>query len=211
MTQGESDTPAEKRRPGPGRPPSLQDPQRVILGAAAQLFADRGYDRASLQDIAGAVGITKAGLYHYFTTKQEIYDSVTLDVLDTMLTQASASVAAEATSAGKLRAFMIAHATYFDDNHDKYRAIFLGRLAEGEDYTAEQLAARRRYTDLIAAILREGQRTGEFATNDAALLARGILGMLNWMARWYRPSGRDAASQIAASYAQVLLAGLTRT
>lgn len=193
---------------GRGRPPTLQNPHRTIRDAAAALFAAKGYERTSLQDIASAIGVTKAGLYHYFSTKQDLYDSITLEVLQSMLAGAvDAAGKAEGTS-DRLRAFMVAHARYFERNNNMYRAIFLGRHGIGEGYTFEQLQARRKYTDFLTGILREGQESGELDCSDPAAMARGILGMLNWMARWYRPSGPRTVPEIADSFASTILKGL---
>lgn len=194
--------------PGPGRPATIADPHRTITDAAATLFAEKGYDGTTLQDVASAVGVTKAGLYHYFPTKQDLFDSIVLGVLSDMLASAQARVADAHTPAERVAAFMASHAAFFEANRDRYRAAFIGRGGDLSVFTAEQMAARRAYTDFLAGLLQEGRAAGAFAFDDAALVARGILGMLNWMTRWYHPDGRKGAQAIAADYARIVLKGI---
>ncbi|PTW57619.1 TetR family transcriptional regulator [Breoghania corrubedonensis] len=198
------DTPS----PRPGRPSTMRDPRRTICDAAAALFAAKGYDATSLQDVASAVGVTKAGLYHYFATKQDLFDTIVLAVLSDMLDWARARVDVAARPADQVAAFMAGHAAYFAANRDHYRAAFIGRGGDLYVFTPEQMAARRAYTDFLTRILEEGRAAGDFAFEDAPLVARGILGMLNWMTRWYNPTGRKGAEEIAADYASIVLKGI---
>ncbi len=198
----------QETSPRPGRPPSLRDPQRTICDAAACLFAAKGYDGTSLQDVASAVGMTKAGLYHYFRNKQDLFDSIVLGVLSDMLDSARERVAGAKEGAERVAAFMVAHALYFEENRDHYRAAFIGRGGDLYVFTPEQMQARRAYTDFLKDILEEGKARGAFTFDDAPLVARGILGMLNWMTRWYNPQGEKTAEEIAGTYAQIVLKGI---
>lgn len=196
-------------RPGPGRPPSIEAPLPTIRAAAAALFAEKGYEGTSLQDVATAVGVTKAGLYHYFPTKQALYDAIVMGALDDLNAVAAEAIGAQPGHPEQLVAFMRAHAAYFAEHHDIYRAAFFGRAGyEKAGYTDEQLAARKAYVRLLEDLLAAGVRAGSLSVPDVPTFARGILGMLNWMARWYRPDGPQGAAQIAESYARTLLAGI---
>lgn len=198
----------QTQSPRPGRPSTLRDPRRTICDAAAALFAAKGYDATSLQDVAAAVGVTKAGLYYYFATKQDLFDTIVLAVLSDMLALARERAGTVATPAERVGAFMAAHAAYFETNRDRYRAAFIGRGGDLYVFTPDQMTARRAYTDFLTGILEEGRGAGVFAFDDAPLVARGILGMLNWMTRWYNPQGRKSAEEIAADYARIVLKGI---
>lgn len=199
----------KETRPGPGRPPSLEDPQRTICDAAATLFAEKGYDGASLQDVAQAVGVTKAGLYHYFQSKQALYEAIVLATLNDLRRTAEAAIAAAPGHHDKLVAFMSSHGGFVDHRRDRYRASFFGRSGgDMAGYTAEQLAARKSYVRLLETLLEDGVRDGAFRVEDVPTFARGVLGMLNWMARWYRPDGPRSAAWIAESYARTILSGI---
>jgi AcrR family transcriptional regulator len=105
----------KQNRSGPGRPPTITDPFRTICDAASALFAEKGYETASLQDVADAVGVTKAGLYHYFSTKQALFDAIVLNTLEELHETASAAIAAQPDHRSRLIGFM-----------SRSRDIFLG-------------------------------------------------------------------------------------
>ncbi|MGV0816340.1 TetR/AcrR family transcriptional regulator [Martelella sp. AMO21009] len=199
----------KKPRSGPGRPSSMEDPYRVICDAAAALFAEKGFDNTSLQDVATAVGVTKAGLYHYFPTKQALFEAILKDTLRDLHAGAVAAIAAHDSYPDKLTAFMTAHARYFSEHGERYRASFFGRGGGGEraSLTPDERAMRKAYVQLLEGVVEAGVDAGAITVSDVPTFARGVLGMLNWMARWYRPDGRLTAAEIAESYAQILLAG----
>lgn len=201
---------AKKIRPGPGRPSQIKNPRDTICAAAAKAFSAKGYDGTSLQDVAERVGITKAGLYHYFPSKAALFEAIVLDTLNAMILSAKCAIEEQGTQSGKLTAFMVAHARYFELHGDQYRASFFER-GSGSDYTSEQLEARREYTRLLEGILDAAVRNGEMVVENVPIQARGILGMLNWMSRWYRQDGEHRASEVAEIYARTILSGLIVT
>ena len=73
----------EPRRPG--RPPTLENARDRILDDASALFAKEGYDGTSLGELAEAIGVTKAAIYHYFPNKKEIYEAIIVRTLDGLL------------------------------------------------------------------------------------------------------------------------------
>ena len=187
----------------------MEDPVAAIREAAAALFADKGYDGTSLQDVAGTVGITKAGLYHYFPTKQALYQSIVLATLQDLRREVETAVAAADTAEARLLGFMAAHARFFQQNRDRYRASFFGRTEGDPDrFSPDELSARKAYVRCLETVLTDGVADGSLAVADVPTFARGILGMLNWMARWYSEDGPLSAVEIAESYGRTLVAGL---
>lgn len=196
-------------RPGPGRPSKIEDPVSTIRAEASALIATRGYSATSLQDVASAVGMTKAGLYHYFPTKQALFEAIVLSALQDLQAGARSAIAAQRDHNSKLIAFMVAHARYLEEHNEEYRASFFGRAGDGmEAYSQEQLASRKGYVQILENLLEKGVSEGVMSIDDIPTLARGILGMLNWIARWYRSSGPKTASEIAETYATTLLCGI---
>src|SRR3546814_3038960 len=111
------DRPVSAKRPRAGRAPTLAAPRERILEEAARLFARSGYENSSVADLAAAIGVSKAAIYHYYTTKQDIYDAIILEVLRGMTAAVSQAVAQAPTARERLRQFMLAHARYFEDHH----------------------------------------------------------------------------------------------
>ncbi|WP_028354564.1 MULTISPECIES: TetR/AcrR family transcriptional regulator [Bordetella] len=202
------DRPIPAKRPRAGRPPTLEAPRERILEEAARLFARCGYESSSVADLAAAIGVSKAAIYHYYTTKQDIYDAIILDVLSGMTAAVSQAVAQAPSAVERLRSFMLAHARYFEDHHAQFVTMLVGY--SGMAITEREDAARLRdgYERLLRDIIAGGIASGEFRALDVAATGRAVLSMLNWMARWYQPGGPQTAEAIAAGYFDLLSGGL---
>ena len=193
-------------------------PERVlhILAEAAALFAERGYERTSMRDLAERCGVSKSLLYHHFADKEEIYTRIALGFMQELHGYVAAQVAArvpEGTVRDRVGAFMAASAEFFE----RYRLVWLASTdAFWSDpnlrRSAERLRWRRAYEGLLRGLLAEGVRTGELAAVDVPMAGRFVLSALNWMPRWYRPGGGPgggmSAVEIAASYHRMIFDGL---
>jgi len=190
------------RRPG-GRT------RELIVVEAARLFALKGYEGASISDIALATGVSKPALYHHFADKDEIYTDIVVSVLAAMVAHARQSTAGIEDPVEKLRCFILAHAVYFEQHRYAFIAAQLGfrglRSADGRDVAVEH---RDAYEAILRDILKEADRAGALMVPDVATAGRLILSALNWMARWYQADGSQTASQIATDYANLLLNGM---
>ena len=197
------------RRARRGRPPTTNNPRERILQTAAQLFAVRGYEASSLGELASALNTSKAGIYHYFATKQEIYDSIILNVLTLLNNEVTTAVQAQREPADQLLAFMLAHARTFQAHYHEFVTMLVGFSGmAGVELRHEAIRQRDDYETLLRTIIRGGQESGAFAGNNPATAARAVLSMLNWMARWFKPDGSARAETFARDYYQLVLHGL---
>lgn len=192
-----------------GRPPTMDAPRQTIQSAAARLFAEKGFEQTSLQDVADAVGVTKAAVYHYFQSKQVIYDEIVVYLLDGLYDHVHAKITSDELPRDKLKIFMTSHAEYFETHYIAFVALFHGTSGIARNARSDrQLETRDRYEALLRGLLSEGASTGCFAIDDIAICAKGILSMLNWMSRWYKPDGRQHAAAIALSYYEIIYRGV---
>ncbi|TQJ95044.1 TetR/AcrR family transcriptional regulator [Achromobacter sp. SLBN-14] len=200
--------PPVQKRARAGRPPTLAAPRERILEEAAKLFARSGYDGSSISDLAAAIGVSKAAIYHYYPTKQDIYDAIILEVLEGLTQTVGREVASAVGGVARLRAFMVGHARYFEQHHAQFVTMLIGysgmALSERED------AARLRdsYEKLLRDVIAQGVADGAFRALDVAATGRAVLSMLNWMVRWYKPGQGDSAESIADGYFDLLVGGM---
>ncbi|OZI47436.1 TetR family transcriptional regulator [Bordetella genomosp. 5] len=203
--------PAEApKRARAGRPPTLPAARERILAEAARLFAQSGYENSSIADLASALGVSKAAIYHYYPTKQDIYDAIILEVLAGLGAAVDAAVAeaGDADPAGQLRAFMLAHAGYFESHHPEFVTMLVGYSGMALPEQADAARMRDTYEQRLRAILEAGVARGVFRAQEVAATGRAVLSMLNWMVRWYKPGQRDSARTIAQGYFDLLTRGL---
>lgn len=178
---------------------------------AAILFGRSGFDASSLNDLATEAGISKAGVYHYFKTKQEVYDAIIIETLGGLFEHVSRAVESVTDPQEKLLAFMTAHAEFFERNYWAFRCMlvsFTGMAAPLPRH--EAVVLRESYEHLLRAIIANGIQQGSFRNVDPACAGRAILSMLNWMARWFQPGGAKTAPEVAREYGDLLFHGLSR-
>jgi TetR/AcrR family transcriptional regulator, cholesterol catabolism regulator len=196
------------KRSGAGRPPALIAPHAQILQEAAKLFARRGYENSSIADLAGALGISKVGIYHYFATKQDIYGAIVSEVLQNLYTVVSQAVEHEVLPDEQLRCFMVTHALYFEAHHEAFVTMLIGYSGMVLPECADAVRLRDAYEKLLRDILERGVRQGMVRDVNIASTGRAVLTMLNWMVRWYKPGQQESAEAIAVGYFDLLWCSL---
>lgn len=197
-----------KKRTTLGRPATIAAPRETILANAAKLFAERGFEGASLQDVAAAVGISKAAVYHYFPTKQVIYDEIVIDLLKGLRQHVVERVDKSSDFGDQLRQLMLAHAEFFESHYTEFVTLLHGFGGLTRNIDRGQVNARDEYEKLLRQLMTDAKESGALTVGDPASVTRGILSMLNWMARWYTPGGRMSARQIAEEYFELIYNGL---
>ena len=183
-----------------------------LLAVAAKLFAARGYHGTRMDDVADAVGLNKATVYHYYASKSlilwDIYKSTADFTVDALHDDPTAS--ARETIFNFTRRLLTGIATDLES-----AAVY---FQEGpyitEWFTEEQVADIRKAETTVYEHVRDvidrGIASGEFNDCDSHVLALGYIGMTLGAYRWLRPHGRRTASEIAVEFSTALLRGLIR-
>ena len=143
------------RRTGTARPV----PQR-LLAAATRLFAERGYDRTSVQEIVEAAGVTKGALYHYFGSKDDLLHEVYARVLRLQQERLDAFADADAPVEERLRGAAADVVVTTIDNLDDATIFFRSMHHLSPEKNKQVRAERRRYHERFRALVEEGQRSG---------------------------------------------------
>lgn len=178
-----------------------------ILRAAGREFRSRGFVETGMRDIAGAAELSPANLYNYFQGKHEILFFCQNSSLDRMTTALEKARRARASAAARLRLVIVSHLRCLLDEVEGSAAHLLtNALPLGQQRYL--VAKRDRYEQGVRNLIACGMRTGEFVSADPALVARAMLGALNWSVQWFRPDGPMTAEEIAEGLADYLIRGL---
>ncbi len=180
-----------------------------ILKSAAIAFRRYGYHGATVEHIARALHMKKGNLYYYYRNKEEILfacHQYSLDRLMTILTDAEEATAAPAESLERLIVSFV-H-TILDELHGT--ALFLDLEALSPAHRRAVVARRDQVDRSMRAVIERGVDSGVFAAVDPKLLSFAILGAVNWIPRWYNPSGPQSSQAIAEAFASFLVHGLRR-
>jgi len=181
-----------------------------ILEAAAQVFRQKGFHGASMADIADAVNLQKASLYHHVSSKQEILLDLLDRALELLLERISPIATQNAPADERLRQMIRAYLQILAENTDLSAVLlFEHRSLEGKQH-ARHVPYRDKFEGLWRTVLADGVRAKRFVCDDISLATRAILGIMNWTITWYRPSGDMSIEQIADQYSSLLLNGLLK-
>ncbi|MGX6447511.1 TetR/AcrR family transcriptional regulator [Patulibacter sp. S7RM1-6] len=202
--------------PAPPKSPALRERydarQREVIETCARVFAERGYDGTSVDDLVRATGLARGGLYHYIGSKSQLLTRILEDLMAPLLDAAArivdgpdAPVTAEARLRELTRVWMRRV-----ESHRHHVQVFQQErhtLAREDGWQAVR-GDREAFERLLTGVLRQGAESGEFAVPDPALAALGLLGMVNHTALWFAPGGRLSADEVADGFVDLLLAGL---
>src|SRR5437868_5677257 len=177
-----------------------------LTRTAARLFAERGYHGTSLADVAEAVGMQKASLYHHIQTKEDLLWDVASAGAEAFHAALEA-VPDEARAVEKLRLALRAHLRVVAGQLD-VATVFTREWRSLEGERRERfLAERRRYEERIREFFRDGVERGELRTDlDVAAAALLFLSAANWAYTWLRPGGDTDG--LADRFFAVLLDGM---
>lgn len=180
----------------------------AILDAAAQVFRKKGYHGASMADIAEAVNLQKASLYHHVTSKQEILLALLDRALDLLYEQIARIARQEIPEQIKLERMMEAYLHAMTENIDLAAVLLLEHRSLDPELHARHVPNRDRFEALWRDVIQQGTRDGIFRPVDSGMAARALLGIMNWIITWYNPGGKMTVKQIADQYADLFLQGL---
>lgn len=181
-----------------------------ILEAAAQVFRQKGFHGASMNDIADAVNLQKASLYHHVSSKQEILLEILGRALQLLLDRISPITAQTIPADEKLRRMVHEYMQILAENGDLATVLLFEHRALERRQHARHVPSRDRFEALWRDVLAEGVADGVFNCDDIPLTVRALLGLMNWTITWYHPDGAKTIEQIAADYSNLLLNGLLK-
>ena len=181
-----------------------------ILEAAAQVFRQKGFHGASMQDIAKAVSLQKASLYHHVSSKQEILLALLNQALELLFERISAICSQNIPADEKLSQMIRAYLQILAENTDLSSVLLFEHRSLERKQHARHVPNRDKFEALWRAVLEEGVAAKLFTCDDPALTARAILGILNWTITWYRPEGALSIDEVADNYSTLLLNGLLK-
>lgn len=177
-----------------------------ILHAALRTFRSEGYHGTTLDDIARQLGIRKTALYHYFPDKQAILYACHCEGLEGVAGIVAAA-RRRAPFAEQLAYAIREHVRVMTDTLEG-SSLALEVSSLSPRHRAEVIAARDRYEEALREMVRCGIAAGEFRSVDPKLTVFAILGAINWVVRWYTPTGSLRPSTVGAHFADHLVRGL---
>jgi AcrR family transcriptional regulator len=176
-----------------------------IAASAAAIFARDGYPNVGMRDIADAVGIKGASLYHHFPSKEDILFAICLTVTREPADETLPLLDAPGTPTERLSSLVRAHLVHLN----RRRVEYVVGLHELASLTPEHRAVvedyRRHYQRRVRDVINAGIRSGEFTVPDARIASFAITDMLNGIASWFHDGGELTIEDVADHYVELAI------
>lgn len=195
---------------------SYQNRRQEITEAAVRVFHRLGYNGASLSGVAAELGIDRATLYYYFSSKEQLFDEIVRTVLESNFTLARRIADSKISPQRKLRELITALMVGYHESYPLLYIYIREDLTHVSDKRSEWSATMRQLNRVIEQavieIIEQGFADGSFRrVGSARIIAYCILGALNWTHRWYRPERTDAnPEEIGNIFSELMLSGLEK-
>ena len=181
-----------------------------ILEAAAQVFRQKGFHGASMSDIAAAVSLRKASLYHHVSSKQEILLELLERALELLLERISLISTQNISADEKLQRMIREYLQILIENIDLASVLLFEHRSLERRQRIRHIPNRDKFESLWKDVIIEGVNKKIFTCENPALATRALLGIMNWTITWYSPDGELSIQQIADQYSNLLLKGLLK-
>ncbi len=206
----------------PRKPAGQSVTKEDIIQAAAGVLKQKGYEATTMNDIAAAVDLTAASLYHHFENKNALLLAVLEGGITHVLNRIEPIAQRDDPAAQRLREMIAVHITILTENTTVGAAMvfeigsLLGIKAPAAGKSSRDFATRREafisrrdaFEQHFQQVVQQGIAAGEFRAVDVPIFVKTMLGAHNWVSVWYRPGGRLDGGTIADCMADTFLRAL---
>src|SRR2546423_7699397 len=168
-----------------------------IYRTAAQIILRKGYDATSVNDIANALGMTKAGLYHYVSGKKELLFDIMNFGLDELDEECVTPACAIKDARARLRFIITNHARLVTRGQGAITILVDEITALTPAQQRKVTRRKREYFECLRGLLSRLKEEGRLQDVDTTPATFSLLGMINWLSRWFRQGGDLTEEQVA--------------
>ncbi|MGB9071834.1 MAG: TetR/AcrR family transcriptional regulator [Terriglobales bacterium] len=179
-----------------------------ILDHATAVFCDKGYEGASMRDLSRASGMSLAGLYYYFESKERLLYLIQKHTFTTILEKLKQRLEGVADPEQRIRIFILNHLQYFVTNQRGLKVLSHEDEALKNGLGSEIAGIKREYYRLCLGLLEDFRRAKGVDFN-ARTAVMSLFGMINWIYTWYNPRVDGNAEDLARQMGDIVLNGIT--
>ncbi len=178
-----------------------------ILIHATDVFCKKGYEGASMRDLSRASGMSLAGLYYYFESKERLLFLIQKHTFTTIVQRLKARLDGVSDSEQRVRIFILNHLEYFLANQAAMKVLSHEAEVLKNGFATELAAIKREYYRICVGLMEElkRERGMQFSTRIAVL---SLFGMMNWIYTWHNPRVDADAKPLANEMSDIFLRGV---
>lgn len=200
-----------RNAPGDSKKSKPQTRLEEVLQSAANIFFAKGFHATSIEDVARDVGMLKGSLYYYIKSKEDLLFQLLLAGIE----DSDAFIAQHIDPAGdpvaQLERAIRAQIDYIIQNRVPF-GLFLHEFDSLSGKKQHKLiAVMSRYNSRFVELVRRGQQQGKLIEGEPWVIVNGILGMCNWLYRWYDPEQVSNPEQIKSVFVKLVFAGIQKS
>ncbi|MGC1373510.1 MAG: TetR/AcrR family transcriptional regulator [Candidatus Sulfotelmatobacter sp.] len=197
------------RRRGAAHAPVTRFERRLgeILAHATDVFCQKGYEGASMRDLSRASGMSLAGLYYYFQSKERLLFLIQKHTFTTIVERLKTRLAGVNDPEPRIRIFILNHLEYFLANQAAMKVLSHEDDALTNGFASEVAAIKREYYRICVGLLDDLKRDRglQFSTRIAVL---SLFGMMNWIYTWHNPRVDADSEELARAMSDMFLRGV---
>ena len=184
-----------------------------IVDFATEVFAEKGYEGASMRDLSRLSGISLAGLYYYFDSKEKLLYSIQKHTFTTILDRLRERLSQENDPEQRIRIFVHNHVEYALARHNAMKVLSHEDDVLKNGYRAELSAIKRSYyricVSLVEDLDRQERRNGSRSRRvDTRTAVMSLFGAMNWLYTWHNPKSDPDAEMLARQVSDLFLRGV---
>ena len=177
--------------------------RQEVLREAAASFNFKGYHATSLTEIATSLGVTKAALYHYFPNKSSLLAACFETSMDVAFASLDHGRKQGKNGRDRLVLTIAGYVSHLVDELNCGVGLMEEQALEPADRT-KLVRQRDRFERALRALVREGIEDGSVVPCDPKLAIFVILGAMNWVPKWFKPSGAWKPEQLTLALSQII-------
>jgi len=189
----------------------LSKRKQQILHAARDLFSKKGYELASMRDLAEELKIKPASLYSHYASKDEMLWEIAIRSKQAFFQKVLPLALADSPVENRLREMIIAHVEVIIENINASAIFFKEWKHLNEPRRSEFSGYQDNYEKSFQAVIDLGIAGGVFRKQDSLFAVRSLLSSINWIHKWYKPKGRIKPKDIAIQAADFGMAAIRDT
>ncbi|MDQ2706193.1 MAG: TetR/AcrR family transcriptional regulator [Actinomycetota bacterium] len=188
--------------------------RREVIHMAATVFQEKGYQAATLHDVASALDTDRATLYYYVSGKEELLRESVFAYILQIVDDLRRIADSDASTPEKLRELITGLMEAYEAHYPHPYVFIQEKLDQAcrldTEWAQQLVGIVGEFQAQIVSIIEQGVRDGELRADlPTDVIANGMFGMINWSHRWYSPSSsRHTGKDIGACFAEIFLAGL---
>jgi AcrR family transcriptional regulator len=178
-----------------------------ILEHATAIFCEKGYEGASMRDLSRASGMSLAGLYYYFESKEKLLYLIQKDLFSTVMELLRDQLKEATDAEGRVRIFIQNHVEYFLGKPKAMKVLSHEDDVLSDDLGKEIAALKRQYYHSCADLI-EGLKVEKNLRFNSRAAVMSLFGMINWLHTWYNPRVDGTPHTLAVEISNVFLRGI---